>query len=60
MNMKTIIFATIFLIFFIPFLGEKLTEGVVKKENYIQSLKLTLFLFVILSIPVLVYLLWSK
>jgi len=60
MNMKTIFFAAIFLILFTPFLGEMLTEGVVKKENYIQSLKLTLFLFVILSIPALVYLLWSK
>ncbi|WP_444818477.1 hypothetical protein E4N82_09090 [Treponema denticola] len=46
----------IFMIPFIPFFAELFIEGYVTKKKYIQSLKLTLFLFIILNIPLFLYL----
>ena len=55
--MIIIIFICIFTIFFLPYFAERFIEGrKVTKELYIQNLKLTLFVFIILSIPLFIYL----
>ena len=55
--MIVIIFVCIFALFFIPFLWEWIANAEVKKENYMQSFKLCLFLFTVLGIPLFLYLL---
>ena len=55
--MIVIIFVYVFALFFIPFLAEWIVNAEVKKENYMQSFRLCLFLFTVLSIPLFLYLL---
>ena len=43
----------VFAIFFLPYFAEIIESQKVTKENYIQNLKRTLFLFIILNIPIL-------
>lgn len=47
------IFICVFAIFFLPYFAEIIESQRVTKENYIQNLKRTLFLFIILNIPIL-------
>ena len=47
------IFICVFAIFFLPYFAEIIESQKVTKENYIQNLKRTLFLFIILNIPIL-------
>ena len=56
-KMIVIIFIYVFALFFIPFLWEWIENAEVKKENYMQSFKLCLFLLTVLNIPLFLYLL---
>ena len=51
------IFICVFAIFFLPYFAEIIESQKVTKENYIQNLKLALFLFIILNIPLLYWIL---
>ena len=55
--MIVIIFVYVFALFFIPFLAEWILNAEVKKENYMQSFRLCLFLFTVFSIPLFLCLL---
>ncbi len=55
--MIVIIFVYVFALFFIPLLAEWIVNAEVKKENYMQSFRLCLFLSTVLSIPLFLYLL---
>lgn len=54
------IFICVFAIFFLPYFAEIIESQKVTKENYIQNLKLTLLLFIILTAPLFLYWILNK
>ena len=58
--MIVIICVYVFALFFIPFLAEWILNAEVKKENYMQSFRLCLFLFTVFSIPLFLCLLLEE